>query len=102
MSRGLGKVQREVLKVLRAEPDRVLPTAVVASAVYMNEAPRAEYQQQPLDIRMLVHAVSRRQNMELPQAARVAVSRACHALWRADLIEKYDMGMGMSGWRIAG
>jgi len=98
MSRGLGSVQREVLSVLRASPDRAFPTLALAAMVYATEEERAKLLTLPLGIMMAAIGLTN----TVSNAKRVAVSRACHALWRAGAVQKYALrSYNGSCWGIA-
>jgi hypothetical protein len=101
MSRGHGSVQRRVLDVLGDQPHgHLLPTPVLALLVYASKDER-EHLLRTCSVEHLMNFLT------LPgghqhrhESQRVAVSRACHALWHAGRLGKYRLPPPYrgSGW----
>jgi hypothetical protein len=94
MSKGLGRIQRRILDVLRLEAGHVIPTSLLTVYVFMDDKNLAEFRAMDRDVQFLALG-SRRVD---PWKRNIG-SRACNRLWRDGRIQVYDV-KGLAWWAL--
>jgi hypothetical protein len=94
MSRGLGRIQRRILDVLRLEAGKPIATTLLTIFVFMDDENLAKFRSFDRDIQYLSLSTRR-----VDQWKRNTVSRACNRLWREGRIQAYDI-KGTAWWEI--
>src|SRR5262245_60484285 len=84
MSRGLGRIQRRILDVLKHEA-KPIPTSLLAIMVFMNDDDLAAFRNYDKEIQFMTLGMR-----AVAPKYRNAVSRACHKLWYDCQVSKHE------------
>jgi hypothetical protein len=96
MSRGLGRVQRRILDLLKHEANPI-PTSLLAAMVFTTDETLAKVRTFDKEIQML----TLRATGGVKPKQRNAVSRACHSLWHDRQISAYTVdGNNWTWWGL--